>query len=46
MMEEKKPLLLCMVKAAETLEGGEIEIWDNGKNQSFLFIDECVEVAR
>ncbi len=40
---EKAPAALCR-KIAETPDGGEIEIWGDGKQtRSFLFIDECVE---
>lgn len=41
--KEKAPAALCR-KVAEALEGGEIEIWGDGKQtRSFLYIDECVE---
>lgn len=41
--KEKAPAALCR-KVAETPEGGEIEIWGDGKQtRSFLYIDECVE---
>lgn len=40
---EKAPAAICR-KVAETPEGGEIEIWGDGKQtRSFLFIDECRE---
>jgi nucleoside-diphosphate-sugar epimerase len=43
---EKSPAALCR-KVAETPEGGEIEIWGDGKQtRSFLFVDECVEGIR
>lgn len=44
---EKAPAALCR-KAAETPEGGEIEVWGDGQQtRSFLYIDECLEaVAR
>ncbi len=43
---EKSPAALCR-KIAETPEGGEIEIWGDGKQtRSFLYIDECVEGVR
>ena len=41
--KEKAPAALSR-KIAETLDGGEIEVWGDGKqNRSFLYIDECVE---
>jgi GDP-D-mannose 3',5'-epimerase len=40
---EKAPAALCR-KVIETKDGGEIEVWGNGKQtRSFLFIDECVD---
>ena len=43
---EKAPAALCR-KVAETPEGGEIEIWGDGKQtRSFLYIDECLEGVR
>ncbi|MFZ0591022.1 MAG: NAD-dependent epimerase/dehydratase family protein [Bryobacteraceae bacterium] len=40
---EKSPAALCR-KVAEAEDGGEIEIWGDGKQtRSFLFIDECIE---
>jgi len=43
---EKSPAALCR-KIAETPEGGEIELWGDGKQtRSFLFVDECVEGIR
>lgn len=40
---EKSPAALCR-KVAEAKEGGEIEIWGDGKQtRSFLYIDECLE---
>jgi nucleoside-diphosphate-sugar epimerase len=40
---EKAPAALSR-KIAEATDGGEIEIWGDGKQtRSFLFIDECVE---
>lgn len=40
---EKAPAAICR-KVAETLDGGEIEIWGNGEQtRSFLYIDECLE---
>jgi nucleoside-diphosphate-sugar epimerase len=43
---EKSPAALCR-KIAETSDGGEIEIWGDGKQtRSFLFVEECVEGVR
>jgi len=43
---EKAPAALCR-KIAETPNGGEIEIWGDGKQtRSFLYVDECVESVR
>lgn len=43
---EKAPAAVCR-KVAETPDGGEIEIWGDGKQtRSFLYIDECVEGVR
>ena len=43
---EKAPAAICR-KVAETEEGGEIEIWGDGKQtRSFLYIDECLEGVR
>jgi GDP-D-mannose 3',5'-epimerase len=40
---EKAPAALCR-KVAEALDGGDIEIWGDGKQtRSFLYIDECLE---
>jgi nucleoside-diphosphate-sugar epimerase len=40
---EKAPAALCR-KVAEAPNGGEIEIWGDGKQtRSFLYIDECLE---
>lgn len=40
---EKAPAALAR-KVAETPDGGEIEIWGDGKQtRSFLYIDECIE---
>ena len=40
---EKAPAAVCR-KIAEAPDGGEIEIWGDGKQtRSFLYIDECVE---
>jgi GDP-D-mannose 3', 5'-epimerase len=44
--KEKAPAAVCR-KVAETKEGGEIEIWGDGKQtRSFLYIDECLEGIR
>jgi nucleoside-diphosphate-sugar epimerase len=41
--KEKVPAALSR-KIAETLDGGEIEVWGDGKQtRSFLYIDECIE---
>jgi len=43
---EKAPAALCR-KVAEAPNGGEIEIWGDGKQtRSFLYIDECLEAVR
>lgn len=40
---EKAPAAICR-KVAEAKDGGEIEIWGDGKQtRSFLYIDECLE---
>lgn len=40
---EKAPAAICR-KVAETPDGGQIEIWGDGKQtRSFLYIDECLE---
>jgi nucleoside-diphosphate-sugar epimerase len=42
---EKSPAALCR-KIASTPDGGEIEIWGDGKQtRSFLYIDECLEAT-
>jgi nucleoside-diphosphate-sugar epimerase len=44
--KEKAPAAICR-KVSETKEGGEIEIWGDGKQtRSFLYIDECLEGVR
>jgi GDP-D-mannose 3', 5'-epimerase len=44
--KEKAPAALCR-KVAQAPEGGEIEIWGDGKQtRSFLYVDECVEGIR
>jgi GDP-D-mannose 3', 5'-epimerase len=43
---EKSPAALCR-KVADAPDGGEIEIWGDGKQtRSFLYIDECVDGVR
>jgi nucleoside-diphosphate-sugar epimerase len=43
---EKAPAALCR-KVAEASDGGELEIWGNGKQtRSFLFIDDCIDGVR
>jgi nucleoside-diphosphate-sugar epimerase len=43
---EKAPAAICR-KVSMTPEGGEIEIWGDGKQtRSFLYIDECLEGVR
>jgi nucleoside-diphosphate-sugar epimerase len=40
---EKAPAAICR-KVAEATEGGQIEVWGDGKQtRSFLYIDECLE---
>jgi nucleoside-diphosphate-sugar epimerase len=40
---EKAPAAICR-KVAQATDGGEIEIWGDGKQtRSFLYIDECIE---
>jgi GDP-D-mannose 3', 5'-epimerase len=42
---EKAPAAICR-KVAEARNGGEIEIWGDGKQtRSFLYIDECLEAT-
>lgn len=44
--KEKAPAAMCR-KVAQVKEGGEIEIWGDGKQtRSFLYIDECLEGIR
>jgi GDP-D-mannose 3', 5'-epimerase len=44
--KEKAPAALCR-KVAETPDGGEFELWGDGKQtRSFLYIDECIEGIR
>ncbi len=43
--KEKAPAAMCR-KAAETSNGGDLEVWGNGQQtRSFLYIDECVEAV-
>lgn len=43
---EKAPSAICR-KVAEAEDGGEIEVWGDGKQtRSFLYIDECLEGVR
>ncbi len=44
--KEKAPAAMCR-KVAEAEDGGEIEIWGDGKQtRSFLHVDECLEGVR
>lgn len=44
--KEKAPAAMCR-KVAEATDGGEIEIWGDGKQtRSFLYIDECLNGVR
>ena len=44
--KEKSPAAICRKVAELPKEGGEIEIWGDGKQtRSFLYIDECVEAT-
>ena len=43
--KEKAPAAMCR-KAAETLDGGEIEVWGDGQQtRSFLYIDDCISAV-
>jgi nucleoside-diphosphate-sugar epimerase len=43
--KEKAPAAMLR-KAAETAEGGELEVWGDGlQTRSFLYIDECLEAV-
>lgn len=43
--KEKAPAAMCR-KAAETPDGGSIEVWGDGEQtRSFLYVDECVEAV-
>ncbi len=42
---EKSPAAICR-KVAEAADGGEIEVWGDGRQtRSFLYIDECLEAV-
>lgn len=44
--KEKAPAAICR-KVAETTDGGEVEIWGDGKQtRSFLYIDDCLDAVR
>ena len=44
---EKSPAAICRKVAYLPTQGGEIEVWGDGKQtRSFLFIDECIEATR
>jgi nucleoside-diphosphate-sugar epimerase len=43
---EKAPAAICRKVAYLPTQGGEIEVWGDGKQtRSFLFIDECIEAT-
>lgn len=43
--KEKAPAAMCR-KAAETPDGGEIEVWGDGQQtRSFLYIDDCINAV-
>lgn len=43
--KEKAPAAMCR-KAAEMLDGGEIEVWGDGQQtRSFLYIDDCISAT-
>jgi GDP-D-mannose 3',5'-epimerase len=43
--KEKAPAAMCR-KAAETPDGGEIEVWGDGQQtRSFLYIDDCLDAV-
>lgn len=43
--KEKAPAAMCR-KAAESKDGGELEVWGDGlQTRSFLYIDECLEAV-
>lgn len=44
--KEKAPAAICR-KVAEAAEGGEVEVWGDGKQtRSFLYIDDCLDAVR
>jgi len=44
--KEKAPAAICR-KVAQAVDGGEIEVWGDGKQtRSFLYVDECIEGVR
>jgi GDP-D-mannose 3',5'-epimerase len=44
---EKAPAAICRKIAKLPSDGGEIEVWGDGKQtRSFLYIDECIEATR
>jgi GDP-D-mannose 3',5'-epimerase len=44
---EKAPAAICRKIAQLEEEGGEIEVWGDGRQtRSFLYIDECIEATR
>jgi nucleoside-diphosphate-sugar epimerase len=44
--KEKAPAAMCR-KAAETPDGGTIEVWGDGQQtRSFLYVDECIEAIQ
>ena len=43
--KEKAPAAMCR-KAAETVDGGEFEVWGDGQQtRSFLYIDDCISAV-
>lgn len=43
--KEKAPAAMCR-KAAESPDGGELEVWGDGlQTRSFLYIDDCIEAV-
>ena len=45
--KEKAPAAICRKVANLPPDGGEIEVWGDGKQtRSFLYIDECIEATR
>jgi len=44
---EKAPAAICRKVAYADQDGGEVEVWGDGKHtRSFLYIDECIEATR